>query len=139
MVGTQRPVTAPDDVQLLAWDLAAVAGVLSEIATTWRRAGACRPGLPLALPQRLADTARQLAADTRSLAGAGQEKPGLAASLAEHISALRLDLAAARAMTCGPDASGVGDAGLWALIGPGPRGEGNQLAGWRCLPAASSF
>ncbi len=82
MAGTQRPLTPPDDVQLLAWDLAAVSGRLSEIATTWRRAGACRPGLPLAHPQRLADTARQPAADTWSLAGAGQEKPGLAASLA---------------------------------------------------------
>ena len=61
----------------MAWDLATVSGALSEIATTWRRALPCRPDLPLDLPQRLADMARRLAADIRSLGAAGTPgRPG---------------------------------------------------------------
>jgi hypothetical protein len=40
----------PGDIQLIARDLAAASGALSEIATTWRRAHAFRPDLPLGLP-----------------------------------------------------------------------------------------
>ena len=117
MTGTQGQLAARDDIQFLAWDLARVSGALSEIATTWRRARACRPDLPLVLPQRLADTARQLAADAGLLAGAGQEKTlRLPASLAGRISEIRENVAAAHAVTCGPGASGVGDALLWDSI-----------------------
>lgn len=87
---------------------------VSEIAATWRRVRASWPGLPPGLPQRLADTARQLAADTRLLAGTGQEKaPGMPASLARQMSALREDIAAARAVTHGPGAP------AWATPGSG--------------------
>lgn len=117
MTGTQGRLAARDDIQFLAWDLARVSGALSEIATTWRRARACRPDLPLALPQRLADTAGELAADARSLAEAGQEKTlCLPPSLAGRISKLREEVAAAHAVTCGPGASGVGDAQLWGSL-----------------------
>ncbi len=120
MTGTQSSlVTARGDVQLIAWDLATASGALSEIATTWRRARARRPDLPLGLPQRLADTARHLAADARLLTGNGHgEAPGIPESLARQMSALREDVAAARAMTRGPGDSGVGDAGLWESLGP---------------------
>jgi hypothetical protein len=64
MTGTRGSLaTPPADIQLIARDLAAASGALSEIATTWRRAHAFRPDLPLGLPQRLADTAQQLAAN----------------------------------------------------------------------------
>lgn len=117
MTRTRRPLTARDEIQLLTWDLATVSGALSEIATTWRRARPCRPDLPLALPQRLADTARQLAADVRSLAEAGQEKtPCLPAPLAGRISQFREDVGAAHTVTCGPGPSGVGDALLWESL-----------------------
>jgi hypothetical protein len=117
MTGTRGSlVAAPGDI---AWDLATVSGALSEIATTWRRAGVSRPDLPPGLPQRLADTALQLATDTRLLAGTGQGKaPGMPAPLARQVSALRKDVAAARAMTHGPGDPGVGDAGLWDSLGP---------------------
>ena len=120
MTGTRtaRPA-APEDTRLLARDLATVSGALCEIATTWRRAQACRPDLPPGLPQRLADTARHLAADTRLLTGTGQGKPaGLSVPLARQVSALREDVATARAMTRGPGDPGVGDAGLWELLTP---------------------
>jgi hypothetical protein len=120
MTGTQgSQVTTRGDIQPTAWDLATVSGALSEIATTWRRAQAGRPDLPPGLPQRLADTALHLAADARLLAGTGQGKaPGMPASLAGQMSALRHDVAAARAMTHGPGDPGVGDAALWESIGP---------------------
>ncbi len=118
MTGTQGRLAARDDIQFLAWDLARASGALSEIATTWRRARACWPDLPLALPQRLADAAGRLAADAWSLAEAGQQKTTLClpASLAGRISELRANVAAAHAVTCGPGASGVGDALLWESV-----------------------
>ena len=98
-----------------------MSGALSEIATTWRRAGASRPDLPPGLPQRLADAAQHLAAETRLLAETSQERaPGMPAALAQEMSALREDIAAARAMTVGPGDPGVGDAGLWEYLGPPP-------------------
>ena len=77
MISTQetRATVRPDFdgpyLEGMAWDLATVSGALSEIATTWRRALPCRPDLPLDLPQRLADMARRLAADIRSLGAPG--------------------------------------------------------------------
>jgi hypothetical protein len=118
MTGTQgSPVTTRGDIQPTAWDLATASGALSEIATTWRRAQAGRPDLPPGLPQRLADTAQHLAADAWLLTGK-DEAPGMPASLARQMSALRHDVAAARAMTHGPGDPGVGDAALWESIGP---------------------
>lgn len=102
-------------------DLAAASGALSEIATTWRRAQAFRPDLPLGLPQRLANTAQHLAANVQLLAATGYGKaPGMPTELAREMSALRDEIAAARAMTRGPGDPGVGDAGLWERLGPAP-------------------
>ena len=75
MTGTQEGrVTVLDDSEWVAWDLATVSGALSEIATTWRRAKPRHPGLPVGLPQHLADLAGRLAADVRSLAAGGPQK-----------------------------------------------------------------
>jgi hypothetical protein len=122
MTGTRgSPATPSGDIQLIARDLATISGALSEIATTWRRARACRPDLPPGLPQRLADTAQHLAAETRLLAETSQGRAsGMPAALAQEMSALREDIAAARAMTAGPGDPGVGDAGLWEYLGPAP-------------------
>ena len=116
-------MAACKDARLLAWDLARVSGALSEIATTWRRAQIRRPDLPLGLPQRLADTALRLSMDTRSHSAVGWGRaPDAAVSLAGQMTALRADIASARAMTCDPSASGVGDAGLWEFLDPALRG-----------------
>ena len=119
MTGTPGSlVTARGGIQPIAWDLATVSGVLSEIATTWRRARACRPDLPSGLPQRLADTAQHLAADARLISGNGRGgAPGMPASLARQVSALCEDVAAARSLTHSPGDPGVGDAGLWESLG----------------------
>jgi len=116
MAGTRGSLaTPPADIQLIARDLAAASGALSEIATTWRR------DLPLGLPQRLADTAQHLAANVQLLAATGYGKaPGMPTELAREMSALRDEIAAARAMTRGPGDPGVGDAGLWERLGPAP-------------------
>jgi hypothetical protein len=120
VTGTRTALaTATEDTPLAARDLAAAYGALSEIATTWRRAQASRPELPPGLPQRLADTARRLATDTRPLAAPGQAKPAaLPVGLARQVSALRADIAAAQALTRAPSDPGVGDARLWALLAP---------------------
>lgn len=116
MTGTQAPptmMTLRDDVQLLAWDLARVSGTLSEIATVWRRGWQDRPQLPLSLPVRLQDTARQLATDARCL---GDAELARASRVAGQIAALSADAAAARAVTCGPGSPGIGDALLWESL-----------------------
>ena len=126
----------------MAWDLATVSGALSEIATTWRRALPCRPDLPLDLPQRLADMARRLAADIRSLAAAGPagaEVPGaggpgedrtsdLAREVAIRMSALSQGADYARAITAGAGTADVGDTPLWELLRPALRRTGRTLA-----------
>jgi hypothetical protein len=117
-------------IEGMAWDLATVSGALSEIATTWRRALPCRPDLPLDLPQRLADMARRLAADIRSLAAPGepgQERaPGLAREVSIRMSALSQGADYAHAITAG-GAAGVGDASLWELLRPALRRTGRTL------------
>lgn len=55
------PAAAPDDVRLLAGDLATVCGTLSEIATAWRRAWQSRRG-----PRPRADRARPTADGRRT-------------------------------------------------------------------------
>jgi hypothetical protein len=108
-------VTVLDDVEWVAWDLATVSGALSEIATTWRRAKPCHPGLPVGLPQHLADLAGRLAADVRSLAVTGaQQQRELELSL--RLSALREGAAYAQTITSGACAPCVGDARLWESV-----------------------
>jgi len=118
MTGNQDPPAGGRvDLALLLGDLACVAGTLSEIATVWRRALGCRPGLPALIPEQLADAARRLAADIGSLAGAGRLAPGAwAVPLAGQSSALQRDIAAAQAMTCGDGRRDLGDARLWDLL-----------------------
>jgi hypothetical protein len=134
---TVRPDFGGPYIEGMAWDLATVSGALSEIATTWRRALPCRPDLPLDLPQRLADMARRLAADIRSLAAAGapgQERgPGLAREVSIRMSALSQGADYARAITAG-GAADVGDAGLWELLRPALRRTGRMLTA--SLPAS---
>jgi hypothetical protein len=146
MISTQetRVAVRPDFdgpyLEGMAWDLATVSGALSEIATTWRRARPCRPDLPLDLPQRLADMARRLAADIRSLGAAGvpgtAEAPGapgqdrapdLAREVAIRMSALSQGADYARAITAGGGTADVGDAPLWELLRPALRRTGRTL------------
>ena len=133
MVSTQetRVTVRPDFdgpyLEGMAWDLATVSGALSEIATTWRRALPCRPDLPLDLPQRLADMARRLAADIRSLAAPGALGQGLAREVAIRMSALSQGADYARAITAGGGAADVGDTPLWELLRPALRRTGRTL------------
>ena len=136
MISTQetRVTVRPDFdgpyLEGMAWDLATVSGALSEIATTWRRARPCRPDLPLDLPQRLADMARRLAADIRSLAAPGAPgTPGqdLAREVAIRMSALSQGADYARAITAGGGAADVGDTPLWELLRPALRRTGRTL------------
>jgi len=149
MVSTQetRAVVRPDFdgpylegpyIEGMAWDLATVSGALSEIATTWRRALPCRPDLPLDLPQRLADMARRLAADVRSLGAPGapgaqgapgqDRAPDLAREVAIRMSALSQGADYARAITAGAGTADVGDRPLWELLRPALRRTGRTLA-----------
>jgi hypothetical protein len=149
MISTQetRATVRPDFdgpyLEGMAWDLATVSGALSEIATTWRRALPCRPDLPLDLPQRLADMARRLAADIRSLgtlgalgtpgasaapATPGEERaPVLAREMSIRMSALSQGADYARAITAGGGAADVGDTPLWELLRPALRRTGRTL------------
>ena len=140
MVSTQetRVTVRPDFdgpyLEGMTWDLATVSGALSEIATTWRRALPCRPDLPLDLPQRLADMARRLAADIRSLAAAGAPgaagqdgAPDLAREVTIRMSALSQGADYARAITAGGGAADVGDTPLWELLRPALRRTGRTL------------
>lgn len=138
MIGTQetRVAVRPDFdgpylegpyIEGMVWDLATVSGALSEIATTWRRARPCRPDLPLDLPQRLADMARRLAADIRSLAAPGAPGQDLAREVAIRMSALSQGADYARAITAGGGAADVGDTPLWELLRPALRRTGRTL------------
>ena len=137
MVSTQetRVTVRPDFdgpyLEGMAWDLATVSGALSEIATTWRRALPCRPDLPLDLPQRLADMARRLAADIRSLAArpgrSARQGPDLAREVTIRMSALSQGADYARAITAGGGAADVGDTPLWELLRPALRRTGRTL------------
>ncbi len=132
MISTQdtRVTVRPDFdgpyLEGMAWDLATVSGALSEIATTWRRALPSRPDLPLDLPQRLADMARRLAADIRSLAAPGALGQDVAREVAIRMSALSQGADYARAITAG-GAADVGDTPLWELLRPALRRTGRTL------------
>lgn len=122
------PAAAPDDVRLLASELATVCGSLSEIATIWRRSWQSRPDLPLGLPEQLQDS--QLAADLRELVGTGPgQAPGGMLSAASRLSALRDEIASAQTLTCGPETIPIGDAALWADVNAAlHRAAGHLLA-----------
>ena len=106
------------DLQLLARDLGCLSATFTEIATVWRRAHQYRPDLPLGLPLRLETATRQLRGIADDIAWAEpSQRPPLAVQLAEQMSALERDAAAAEAMTCGADIPPVGDAGLWTYLG----------------------
>ena len=120
-------MTVLDDSEWVAWDLATVSGALSEIATTWRRAKPRHPGLPVGLPQHLADLAGRLAADMWSLAAGGPQKRRYL-ELSLRLSALREGAAYAHAITSGPGAPCVGDAPLWESVRPALQRTGSLLA-----------
>jgi hypothetical protein len=112
----------------LAWDLACARGALSEIATCWRRSLSRLPGLPMALPLQLEYAVRVIEADVARLVVAGPDQPpGLAVDVAERFAAFRRDIAAARAITAGPDAADAGDALLWESADRALRRAGTLL------------
>jgi hypothetical protein len=92
-----------DETQPLIQALARVHGSLTEIATVWRRVAPDRPGLPRALPLRLANSVHDV------MAAVGTDPAGIPARLAD----LERNLAAAAALTDVPGAPAAGDAGLW--------------------------
>jgi hypothetical protein len=122
------PVPRRDDIRLLLQDLACVSGTLSEIMTAWRRVMTGRPELPLSALTQLQDSARRLAADIKASADLGQVlNPAL--SIAERFSALKEDVARARAATGGPGQSAVGDRKLWELVSAAMSRAGTRLPG----------
>jgi hypothetical protein len=128
MTGAETTAAAPDEARLLALDLASVSGALEEIGTIWRRAWLTRPELPVRLPLRLQDTARQLAADVRELSAAGPgQAPVRAPSITSRLRALQDGLASAQAMTCGPGMPPAGDARLWDFAHDALRRAGSRL------------
>jgi hypothetical protein len=129
MAGNQDLLASShDDVRLLLWDLACIAGTLSEIATVWRRARPYLPDLPAVVPEQLAGAARHLASVIESLADVGLLKPyAQAASLVEQSSALQQGIASAQAMTCGQSVPDLGDARLWESLRGPLRRAGRQI------------
>jgi hypothetical protein len=126
--GDDLPAGVDGNLRFLVHDLACVAGTLEEIATVWRRARHLEPGLPLVLPLRLADAARQLASAVPALSGTGPEQPpDLAFVVAGQLSALKVGIASATALTCGPGRPPIGDAKLWEYLGPALHRAGNRL------------
>jgi len=121
-------VTVRDDVQLLVRNLDCACGVLSEIATVWRRALPYLPDLSPGIPARLQDAAHQLAADVEALADAGPgQPPELALRAAGQLFTLKDDITSARAMTTGPGIPDLGDARLWESLSAALDRAGNQL------------
>lgn len=130
MIQAQEPQTRRDNIRLLLSDLAVISGTLSEIATVWRRAAPCLPGLPAILPEQLHDAARQLAADIGPLtdAVAGQA-PSPALPAADRFSALKEGVISAQAMTRGPGIPELGDRRLWESLSLRLNRAETQLAG----------
>ena len=118
MTGRQdTPASRPERARLLLEDLALIAGTLSEISTVWRRSRPYLPGLPLRLPARLQDAARQLTSDVQGLVDAGPlQVRAQALAAAARLSALKQGIASAQAMTQGPGLPDVGDRKLWASL-----------------------
>lgn len=122
---------APGDVERLAGDLArdlaVVSGLLSEIATCWRRAAVPERDLPVGAPLRLQDAVRELDTDIRSLAEASPEqRADLALSAAGQFGMLRAGIAAAQSMTQ-PGRIPAGDAALWDSAAEAMRRAGTRL------------
>jgi hypothetical protein len=121
-------LTAPGDLQPLAADLSCACGALREIGTVWRRGRHSRLELPLGVPVRLENAARELAASVQAVAAGGPGQPPDAAVLvAEQLSALRDGIASAQAITCGPGTPGIGDAGLWEQLNAAMDRAGKRL------------
>jgi hypothetical protein len=136
MSGTDNAAEAiTDGARLLAFDLARVSGALEEIATTWRRAWPARPELPLLLPLRLQDAARELAADARGLAAADPPQAPGGLSVTSRLSALEDGIASAQAMTRAPGMPPAGDAGLWEYLDTALRQAGTRLPSLPSGPA----
>jgi hypothetical protein len=115
------------ETQPLITALRRVHGSLTEIGTVWRRVKPDRPGLPLALPLRLADAVHDV------MATVGSDPAGLPARLA----GLDRDLAAAAALTSVPGAPAAGDAGLFEYA-RAALGQAQELAARTTrLPLAS--
>ena len=128
MTEIQSPrIPGRPDARLLLEDLACVCGTLSEIMTAWRRAMPWRPELPLSSLTTLQDITRQLAADIATAGPAGQ-RPDPALSVTERFSVLKKAIADARARTCAPGTSQVGDHGLWDLVSGAMQRAETQLA-----------
>jgi len=121
-------VPGRDDIRLLLQDLACVAGTVSEIMTAWRRATADWPELPLSALTQLQDATRRLAADIRASGDPGRVL-NPAPPMAERFSALREDVARARAATGGPGQPAVGDRKLWELVDVAMSRAGTRLPG----------
>ncbi len=124
--------SAPGDVDQLArdltQDLAVVSGLLSEIATCWRRAQAAMREFPADRPVRLQDAVRQIGADIRSLAeGNPEQRAGQTLSVAGRFTMLRADIAAAQSMTQAAGIPAAGDAGLWSSVADALTRAGTRL------------
>ena len=116
-----------DDLQPLVQALARVHGSLTEIGTVWRRVAPEWPGLPLALPLRLAGSVHDI------IAAVATNPAGISARLA----GLERDLAAAAALTGIPGAPAAGDAGLWEYARAALGQARDLAAGLTRLPLAS--
>ena len=137
MIQVQEPHTRRDNIRLLLRDLAVISGTLSEIATVWRRAAPCLPGLPVILPEQLHDAARHLAADIEAStdAGAGQA-PDPALPAADRFSALKEGVISAQAMTRVPGIPELGDRRLWESLSLRLNHAETKLTGLRKAPGA---
>ena len=129
MITAHNPLTTVGgNLQLLNSDLECACGALCEISTVWRRACPNRPELRLSLLEQLEDGIRQLAASAQALVDVGPgQPPDLAFSLAERLTALRISISEAAAMTCGGGQAQMGDAGLWSYLGAALHRAGNRL------------
>lgn len=125
------------DLRELTWDIACARGALYEIATCWRRSLPTMPDLPLRLPLRLQDAARQIEADARFLAAAGPgHAAGLAADVAGRFDSFRHDIASAQALTRVPGSAGIGDELLWDSVADALNRAGSRLLSLLALNAA---
>ena len=125
------------DMRELTWDIACARGALCEIATCWRRSLPALPGLPLRLPLRLQDAARQIEADARCLAAAEPgQTAGLAADVAVRFGSFRHDIASAQALTRVPGSTGAGDELLWNSVTDALHRAGSRLLSLLAFHAA---
>lgn len=112
------PVSEHSGARLLMRELARIAGVLTEVATAWRRAALDSGALPLGLPLRLGEATQRLSATAAALACAEPgESLGLAVSASGQLAVLRNGIAGARDLARGDGRPATGDDLLWEDIG----------------------